>query len=123
MSSTAPLPGRARGGDAWFPAGLASSFPDVTAEDSGNLAEPRPCGAAAQTGAAGCRVFHVPRRDGSGAAEVELGQLEPPEAGGLKDQVLVFRYRGKFHAVNHVSRGVLLLLLLRAAWAPEEGSC
>lgn len=31
--------------------------------------------------------------------------LEPSDIGGdLKDQVLVFQYRGKFHAIDHVSQ-------------------
>lgn len=37
------------------------------------------------------------------ATEVALeGSGTPAEAGGLRDQVLVFRYKGKFHAINHV---------------------
>jgi hypothetical protein len=75
----------------------------------------------------GCRVFHVPKADSSRAVEVPLDAGEPRDdddgedeaegdgGGGandaakaararrLEDEVLVFRYKGKFHAVDHVS--------------------
>ncbi|KAF7560255.1 hypothetical protein G7046_g3886 [Stylonectria norvegica] len=78
----------------WFPVGLTSSFPDRSSEDeTPNLK-------------AGCKVFHVPRTNPSQGVEVLLEanaseSLVPEEE--LKDQVLVFQYRGKFHAVDHVS--------------------
>lgn len=95
---------RSRAGDAWFCAGPTSAFPNITSEDAGQLADPRPCqGDEAIT--AGCKVFHVPRDDSSRAAEVPLTSSDaPPEVGGLRDQVLIFQYKGKFHAINHVSK-------------------
>lgn len=40
------------------------------------------------------------------------GSGAPLEAGGLRDQVLVFQYKGKFHAINHVSSPETLPLLI-----------
>lgn len=90
-------------GDAWFTVGLAASFPDITSEDNLQIRDRRPCNKEDNT-STGCKVFHVPRDDSSKAAEVTLDESGPPaESSGLKDQVLVFQYKGKFHAVNHVS--------------------
>jgi hypothetical protein len=53
-------------------------------------------------------VFNISREDGSRGREVTVqsGALEWDEDGedkeDLKDQVLVFRYRDKFHAIDHV---------------------
>ncbi|KAL2751831.1 hypothetical protein ACRALDRAFT_2142190 [Sodiomyces alcalophilus JCM 7366] len=84
----------------WFPVGLASSFPDLGSDD-GNLAKPRICEGAATPG---CKVFHVPRTDSSQRTEVPVtaDSFETREGRrGLKDQVLVFQYKGKFHAIDH----------------------
>lgn len=95
---------RSRAGNAWFCAGLASSFVDMTSDDTGPLADARPCHNGHDAVKAGCKVFHVPKDDSSAATEVPLDKSGgPPEVGGLRDQVLVFQYKGKFHAINHVS--------------------
>ncbi|KAH8899777.1 hypothetical protein GQ53DRAFT_740825 [Thozetella sp. PMI_491] len=84
-----------RTGSDWFFAGLESSFPEVTSGD-GRLAELRLCDRDLKSG---CKVFHVPRINSSRGTEVEL---DDQLAGtNLKDQVLVFKYSGKFHAVDH----------------------
>lgn len=86
----------------WVSAGPASTFPDL-GEDIGNLIEPRQCGAQMRPG---CKIFHVPKNDPSLAEEVVISasSLESPSSGDeLLNQVLVFQYRGKFHAVDHVS--------------------
>jgi hypothetical protein len=90
-------------GAQWFPVGLASTFPDL-GYDEENLAKYRACGGAELK--PGCKVFQVPRDDSSQRAEIEIredGTLQRSEMKGLKDQVLVFQYKGKFHAVDHVS--------------------
>ena len=72
--------------------------------DDGNFSEPRICNAEPSPG---CKVFHISRADGSQGSEVPLAAdlLESHEVEGhLKDQVLVFQYRGKFHAIDHVSQ-------------------
>ncbi|TLD18478.1 hypothetical protein PspLS_10199 [Pyricularia sp. CBS 133598] len=101
-------PGRPESG--WFFAGLASSFPNIDNSHDGALAEkdiPAPCGAAAGSTTASmpaCKVFRVPLPSGPrGNAEAEVVPLtEAAEEGAdLRNQVLVFQYRGKFHAVDH----------------------
>jgi hypothetical protein len=90
--------------DAWFSVGLASSYLNVTASDDVNLAEHRSC---SKDGIAkpGCKVFLVPEADGSKAV-VELShdpkdQLDASLRKG--EQVLVFQYNDKFHAIDNVS--------------------
>jgi len=89
---------------------------------SGALSVPRSCGDGGKR--PGCKVFHVPRTDSSLRTEVGVAVLADDGNGkgkrvrdgkdgdgddgkemqrDLTDQVLVFRYRGKFHAVDHVS--------------------
>lgn len=76
----------------------------MTSEDAGQLAGARPCNGD-DAARAGCKVFHVPKDDSSAATEVLVRNSDaPPEVGGLRDQVLVFQYKAKFHAINHVSR-------------------
>ncbi|KAL2122258.1 hypothetical protein VTJ04DRAFT_2713 [Mycothermus thermophilus] len=96
--------------NAWFPVGRASSFPEVgvskdeeqpklcslmnTAHNSNNSDE-----ATNSTQHVPCKVFHVPRTDPTQRTEVEL----PIEEGSqdMTDQVLVFKFRGKIHAIDH----------------------
>jgi len=79
-----------------------TSYPDL--DDSARVGEQRPCG---EKYVAGCRVFHVPRDDSSKATEVAIDDWKDPEVGGdAKDQVMVFQYKGKFVAVNHVRRDI-----------------
>ncbi|CEJ89546.1 hypothetical protein VHEMI05387 [[Torrubiella] hemipterigena] len=87
----------------WFAAGLTSTFPE-TQDHAATLAQHRRCEALAAF-KPGCKVFHVPREDPSLATEVDMTDtdFEAAEASSeLKDQVLVFQYRGKFHAVDHI---------------------
>lgn len=67
-----------------------------------NLAQLRPCSGGQRPG---CKVFYAPEGD-STRTEVAVRQEAPERAvagDDLKDQVLVFQYKGKFHAVDHVS--------------------
>jgi hypothetical protein len=89
---------------AWHFVGSASTFPNVTAEDGKKLAEKFSCGDSMQ---AGCRVFNIPKT-GSEVCEADLE--DDFVANELRDQVLVFQYKGKFHAVDHV-RQILLPVL------------
>lgn len=92
---------RSKGGDTWFSVGLTSSFPNITADDGESIAHMRLCNQS-NVERPGSKVFHVPKEDSTLASEVPLGNLDaPPEAGGLRDQVLVFQYKEKFHAINH----------------------
>ena len=120
MASVMPFTGtNYRRADPWCFVGLASSFPNVELDGS-SLVENRACssGSSGGGGTAGCRVFHIPRPAGpagKGGAEEDIEEIEPEDAGSpahlrsMKDQVLVFRYKGKFHAVDNVRPRILLL--------------
>ena len=87
----------------WFCVGPASAFPD--------LGDDRPLVSnCAPDTKPGCKVFHVPGDDPSKSTEVAVANdpnnddaAAASEIGDMTDQVLVFRYRGKIHAVDHVS--------------------
>ncbi|KXG51929.1 uncharacterized protein PGRI_082130 [Penicillium griseofulvum] len=68
---------------AWHRVGLASEFPSI--DDDARIV-PR------------CKAFNIPKTNGP-MEEVE--DIDLP--GELKDQVLVFKYKGKYHAIDHVS--------------------
>ncbi|KHO01512.1 Rieske [2Fe-2S] iron-sulfur domain protein [Metarhizium album ARSEF 1941] len=95
---------RSRPDTGWIPVGAASSFPNL-GPDAPSLIQQRPCHDARPAPAPGCKVFHVPRdHQPSRASEIHVSRegLPSPATGDeLVDQVLVFRYRGKFHAVDH----------------------
>jgi|SRR5690349_8168713 len=87
----------------WFPVGLASSFPDVGADEESEavttLSHPRPaCNGEAKPG---CKAFRIPKTNPSEGSEVPVTEEDVPA--DLTDQVLVFQRKGKFHAVDHVS--------------------
>lgn len=98
----------------WCFVGLASSFPNIDSDlYGGALAEaviqPSCAGAAGSTAApiSACKVLRVPQLptgySGEPAAEA-IPLAEAAEDGAdLQNQVLVFQYRGKIHAVDHVS--------------------
>jgi hypothetical protein len=67
----------------WHPVGLASELPSI--EDDMRIV-PR------------CKAFNIPKTN-SPMERVE--DIDLP--GELKDQVLVFKYKGKYHAIDHVS--------------------
>ncbi|CAJ2513333.1 Uu.00g014520.m01.CDS01 [Anthostomella pinea] len=90
-----------RKGDAWFFTGLTSSFPNITESGSGSLYEPQECDQVDAT--PGCKVFHVSASDSSQARQIEGDDMISHDGAALQDQVLVFQYRGKFHAVDNVS--------------------
>ncbi|OSS45658.1 hypothetical protein B5807_09492 [Epicoccum nigrum] len=87
-----------RGGAAWFNAGPVSSFPSIDASNNGPLAQQRQCN---DNFAPGCKVFHVPAEDASAAKQVGIDEWKEEGAGEAKQQVMVFRYEGKFVAVDH----------------------
>lgn len=109
ISFVSPLTVRSKAG--WFYAGLVSSFPDISDSGGTRLSELLPC---KNTLNPGCKVFRVSRQNPSVAAEVALEEAEEPVNGdsdetdlasresGLQDQVLIFQYKNKFHAVANV---------------------
>lgn len=94
-----------RPGDKWFFAGLDSSFPDITdsSEKYFKLAWPQPCTSSAASSdpvkAPGCKVFHPKTADTT--EEIDMDAAIGEDAWVMKEQVLVFQYKGKFHAVDH----------------------
>ena len=94
-------PGSSRPEAQWIAVGPLAQFPDV-GQDDGNLIQPRACDAVKQPG---CRILHVPKTDPLQASEIAIpagAATSPSEGEDLKDQVVVFRYRDKIHAVDHV---------------------
>lgn len=90
--------------DEWFFVGLASSFPNITdsSEKYFKLAWPQNCASSASSNAAkvpGCKVFHP--KAPSTAAEVDIDTAVGEDAWLMREQVLVFQYKGVFHAIDH----------------------
>ncbi|KAI9373613.1 Rieske [2Fe-2S] iron-sulfur domain-containing protein [Aspergillus egyptiacus] len=69
---------------AWHRVGLTSDLPDLTPDDGVCLVAP------------GCKAFKIPKIADESPAETDLDL-----PGDLKDQVLVFKYKGKVHAIDH----------------------
>jgi hypothetical protein len=77
---------------AWHKVGLASAFPDLDNDYDGRRITAK------------CKAFRIPNSNTKGSQEAGC----PVEAdidlpGDLKDQVLMFKYKGKLHAIDHVS--------------------
>ena len=89
-----PFLRKARADAAWHPVGLASSFPDLGLDGDVSRIAPR------------CKAFSIPEADGLSEPE-PAAEADIDLPGNLKDQVLVFKYKGKFHAIDHVSEAGL----------------
>lgn len=99
-----PFVGSTLRGHAWFSVGLASSYPNITEAKAVALAELTPCGGDGKSMAGG-RVFLSPDVDGGSREATQLS--DDPQAhsdASLRkgEQVLVFQYNGKFHAIDNV---------------------
>ncbi|KAI0404498.1 hypothetical protein F4802DRAFT_231646 [Xylaria palmicola] len=88
-----------RKGDAWFFAGLTSSFPNLTESGAHVLDESRLCGNGDSV--PGCKVFSVPSGDVSRAKRVDEEAMTLPDGAAFQDQVLIFQYKGKICAVDN----------------------
>lgn len=95
-------------GDPWFTVGLVSSFPNLTESNAIMLAGEveTQCASSKDTQSThGCKVFLAPDKgDRTGqAAQLSDDPKDQLDASLRKgDQVLVFQYKGKFHAVDNV---------------------
>ncbi|RJE24024.1 hypothetical protein PHISCL_03618 [Aspergillus sclerotialis] len=70
----------------WHLVGLESTFPDI-ALDNGTDCQVT----------TSCKAFNIPKTNSpENPPQVDLGQT-----GDLKDQVLVFKYKGNIHAIDH----------------------
>lgn len=105
----------------WFSVGLASTFPNL-GDDAGDVLQKRPCGGTSTSNGdgepqvrRGCKVFQAPPDAGRGD-EVAIPDDEEtffPSENDMAEQVLVFQYRGKFHAVDHACATILFCPRLR----------
>jgi hypothetical protein len=89
--------------DTWISAGLASSYPDVTSSGTTQLSELLFSESSPDAQRA-CKVFCTAKSEGGKVLEIDVDALdgEDEDEGMMKDQVLVFRYKGTFYAVNNV---------------------
>lgn len=104
-------------GDPWFSVGLASSFPDLTESGRMILADEAPNNDCPPSESNmqrqhGYKVFLAPEKEDRSGQATQLSddpkdQLDASLRKG--DQVLVFRYKGKFHAIDNV-RSILAFL-------------
>ncbi|OKL58470.1 hypothetical protein UA08_06061 [Talaromyces atroroseus] len=68
----------------WHRIGLTSEFPDIAQGDDGCRITPS------------CKAFKIYNTIGQGPVEASVDL-----PGDLKDQVLIFKYKGNFHAIDH----------------------
>ncbi|KAJ6104575.1 Rieske domain protein [Penicillium sp. IBT 18751x] len=79
---------QSRANAAWHPVGLASALPDLDLDKDAYRIAPR------------CKAFTIPKNEVNSEAKPPVeADIDMP--GDLKDQVLVFKYKGKIHAVDH----------------------
>ncbi|KAL3481056.1 hypothetical protein BJX99DRAFT_219581 [Aspergillus californicus] len=69
---------------AWYRVGLASELPDISPSDEGCLVT------------ASCKAYKIPRFSDDRVYEMDIDL-----PGDLKDQVLMFKYKGKVNAIDH----------------------
>ncbi|KAI0109587.1 hypothetical protein GGR51DRAFT_558279 [Nemania sp. FL0031] len=95
----APFVAPSQTGNNWFFAGLTSSFPNLIESGADVIREPRVC----ENGESvpGCKVFNIPADDVSQARQVEGKEMSLYNGAALQDQVLIFQYKGKIHAVDN----------------------
>jgi hypothetical protein len=103
-------PSRPASQSQWQFVGPTSSFPDIESPDGANLSQARACNVGGFK--PGCKAFYVSNESESeseingshpkeGLVEADLDEASTPAA-NLKSQILVFKYKGRFHAVDHV---------------------
>ncbi|KAA8648837.1 hypothetical protein EYZ11_006911 [Aspergillus tanneri] len=74
---------------AWYLVGLASAFPDLSLDNDDSQIMP------------GCKAFSIPNTYGPQNLKAPVETDIDLPGRDLKDQVLVFKYKGKFHAIDH----------------------
>lgn len=88
-----PFMRQGRADAAWHRVGLVSAFPDLNLDKDAYRIAPR------------CKAFSIPKgqappTEGPAEADIDL-------PGDLKDQVLVFKYKDKIHAIDHVGLSIM----------------
>ncbi|KAJ5826173.1 hypothetical protein N7474_003311 [Penicillium riverlandense] len=76
-----------RADSSWHPVGLASSFPDLDLDKDAYRIAPR------------CKAFRISTAKAKAPEAPVEADIDQP--GDLKEQVLVFKYKGQVHAVDH----------------------
>lgn len=71
---------------AWHRVGLVSEFPDLQLDNDCSPIAPS------------CKAFNIPKTNIGPPVEADIDL-----PGDLKEQVLIFKYKGKIHAIDHVS--------------------
>jgi nitrite reductase/ring-hydroxylating ferredoxin subunit len=88
--------------DTWFAVGLASSFSNITTDTARPLATYIPRSA---SDGLGCKVFSVQDEDGDTQVAVQMPLDVNDQIKSFthkREQILVFQYNGKFHAIDNV---------------------
>lgn len=78
-----------RANSSWSRVGLASEFPDLSLDNDCSRIAPQ------------CKAFSIPKKYGPSASNAPV-EADLDMLGDLKDQVLVFKYKGNIHAIDHV---------------------
>lgn len=85
----------------WYSVGHISTFPDIGFDEE-DFSQSRLCN---NTLKPGCKVFQLVSQEGD-ANTKSMVPIEALDSGEINknfnDQVLVFQYRGKIHAIDHV---------------------
>jgi hypothetical protein len=110
-----PFNSSSQRGDTWFSVGLSSSFPNITESGSVTLSDQQSCNGD-DTSKNGCKVFFASDTDSKSKEATELSS-DPKDqvTASLRrgEQILVFQYGGKVHAIDNVCAFAGLLLLLK----------
>lgn len=87
--------------NSWLFAGLASSFPNIEPDEAGASGKTKIANTSdAIESLPPCKIFQPSSSDPK-QQPLYLAPTEAQETLGFTTQVLIFRYRGKLHAINH----------------------
>lgn len=75
---------------AWHRVGFVSEFPDLQLDNDCSPIAPS------------CKAFNIPKTNVGPPVQADIDL-----PGDLKEQVLVFKYKGKVHAIDHVSSSMM----------------
>jgi hypothetical protein len=96
-----PFQSSFQNGNTSFSVGPASSFPNITESGSVTLSKQQSCNNTST--APGCKVFYAPNTDNLEATQLSDDPKDQVNASLRRgEQVLVFQYAGKFHAMDNV---------------------
>jgi hypothetical protein len=101
---TLPFPSSSQRGDTWFAVGLTTSFPNITKSGSVTLSDHQPC-SGDDPPTPGCKVFFAPDTSDDNKVVTQLSNDAKDQVNASLrrgEQVLVFQYEGKFHAIDNV---------------------